>query len=101
MTANKRIAFHPSLPSPCIVLVVLLATGPSAISQANTTPARKTDHAQHADQYISQSVPDIRSAIKNAIEALPNRCGTIEIGAGRYKYSSTIVKPRCVIIRGQ
>jgi len=48
-----------------------------------------------------QSGADIGVKANNAIASLPGGCGTVVIPAGTYSFSTPIVKPRCVVIRGE
>jgi hypothetical protein len=44
---------------------------------------------------------DIGAQVNAAIAALPGGCGTVSIAAGAYAQTSTIIKPRCVSIKGE
>lgn len=43
---------------------------------------------------------DIGAQVNAAIAALPNGCGEVIIPAGNYPQSTTIIKPRCVVLHG-
>jgi len=63
--------------------------------------AKNIGQVQYADQYYVESGNDIGAAIASAINALPNHCGTVEIASGSYNINTVIVKPRCVLLKGQ
>ncbi len=52
-----------------------------------------------APQWCSGS--DIGAWVNAAASHLPNGCGEIDISAGRYSQTTTILVPRCVKLRGQ
>ncbi len=64
----------------------------------NAPTAGNVKGVLYADQFPGA---DIGARVNAAAEALPGGCGTVVIPAGTYAYTTTIVKPRCVILRGQ
>lgn len=49
----------------------------------------------------TQPGADIGEKVNHAFASFPGGCGTVVIPAGTYTFSTTIVKPRCGIIRGE
>lgn len=60
--------------------------------------AREIESQVYADQFPGT---DIGAQVNNAIAALTGGCGTVVLPAGVLSFSTTILKPRCVVIRGQ
>jgi hypothetical protein len=44
---------------------------------------------------------DIGAKINNAVAALPGGCGEIDVPSGTFSFSTTIILPRCVQLRGK
>ena len=85
--------------------------------QAQTSDGTSASNTQSGAQILASAVnsvnvngslnaalfsgSDIGVKVQTAISSLPDKCGEIIIPAGTYSFSHTIVKPRCVTIKGQ
>lgn len=69
------------------------------ITATGSIQAQSIEQVRYADQFPGA---DIGAKINAAIANFgTNGCGTVMIAAGSYSFSTTILKPSCILIRGQ
>lgn len=92
------------LPIACLLVVAsapayaVLQDQPQPQPQDQSLGGSSADKVRYADQYPGS---DVGAKINAAIAALGGEFGTVVVSAGKHSFSTTINKPRGVILRGQ